>query len=95
MVMFLALHPMEKISIRSFVLLEYLAMLHNKLLTQKRLKQGYRYHTFYRRYYDLISKLQVGLKSLLRKRLSEPEFYGDLAYKLNKTVGSKKISVVH
>ena len=45
----------------------------NKLITQKLLKQGYRYHKlrktfskFYRRYYDLISKFQVGLKSLLR-----------------------------
>ena len=57
----------------------------NKLLTRKLLKQGYRYHklrkTFsksYRRYYDLISKFQVGLKSLLRQGLSEPDFYGDL-----------------
>ena len=40
----------------------------NKLLTQKLLKQGYRYHKlrktfskFYRRYYDLISKFQVDL----------------------------------
>ena len=40
----------------------------NKLLTQKLLKQGYRYHKFrktfskfYRRYYDLISKFQVRL----------------------------------
>ena len=40
----------------------------NKLLTQKLLKQGYRYHKlcktfskFYRRYYDLISKFQIGL----------------------------------
>ena len=53
----------------------------NKLLTQKLLKQGYRYHKlrktfskFYRRYYDLISKFQVGLKSLLRQGLSEPDF---------------------
>ena len=52
----------------------------NKLLTQKLLKQGYRYHKlrktfskFYRRYYDLISKFQVGLKSLLRQGLSEPD----------------------
>ena len=37
---------------------------HNKLLTQKYLKQGYRYHKlhktfskFYRRYYDLVSKI--------------------------------------
>ena len=40
----------------------------NRLLTQKLLKQGYRYHKlrkpfskFYRRYYDLISKFQVEL----------------------------------
>ena len=40
----------------------------NKLLTQKLLKQGYRYHKlrktftkFYKPYYDLISKFQVGL----------------------------------
>ena len=54
----------------------------NKLLTQKLLKQGYWYHKlrrkkkskFYRRYYDLISKFQVGLKSLLRQGLSEPDF---------------------
>ena len=37
---------------------------------------------FYRRYYDLISKFQVGLKFLLLKRLSEPEFYGDLVNNL-------------
>ena len=48
----------------------------NKLLTQKLLKQGYRYRKlrktfskFYRRLYGLISKFQVGLKSLLRKEL--------------------------
>ena len=71
----------------------------NKLLTQKLLKQGYRYHKlrktfskFYRRYYDLISKFQVGLKSLLRKGLSEPDFYGDLVYKLKKIVGSNNFS---
>ena len=48
----------------------------NKLLTQKLLKQGYRYHklhkTFsYRRYFDLISKFQIGLKSLFHQGLSE------------------------
>ena len=43
----------------------------NKLLTQSLLKKGYQYHKlrkifskFYRLYYDLISKFQVGLKSL-------------------------------
>ena len=71
----------------------------NKLLTQKLLKQGYRYHKlhkifskFYRRYYVLISKFQVGLKSLLRQGLSEPEFYGNLVYKSKKVVGSNNFS---
>ena len=40
----------------------------------------------------LISKFQVGLKSLLRKVLSEPLFYGDLEYKLKKIVGSNDFS---
>ena len=64
-----------------------------KLLTQKLLKQGYRYHKlrktfskFYRRYYDLISKFQVGLKSLLCQGFYEPVFCGDLVYKLKKTL---------
>ena len=71
----------------------------NKLLTQKLLKQGYGYHKlrktfpkFYRRYYDLISKFQVGLKSLLGQGLLEPDFYGDLVYKLKKIVGSNNFS---
>ena len=73
--------------------------LENKLLTQKLLKQGYPYHLlrktfskFYKRYYDLTSKFQVGPKSLLRQELSEPEFYGDLVYKLKKIVGSDNFS---
>ena len=67
----------------------------NKLLTQNFLKEGNRYHKlrktfskFYGRYYDLISKFQVGLKSLLRQGLSEPEFYGDLVYKLKKSLSA-------
>ena len=61
---------------------------HNKNLTAKLLHQGYRYHKlrktfskFYRRHYELVSKLNVGLKTLLHQGLSEPEFYGDLVYK--------------
>ena len=50
----------------------------NKLLTQKLLKQSYQYWL----YFDLISKFQVGIKSLLRQGLSEPEFYSDFVYKL-------------
>ena len=70
----------------------------NKVLTQKLLKQGYRYHKlgktfskFYRRYYDLISKFQMDLISLAPRTL-EPEFYGDLVYKLKKIVGSNNFS---
>ena len=62
-----------------------------KLLTAKVLNQSYRHHTirkafstFYRRHSDLVSKSNVGLKSLLQQGLSEPEFYGDLVYKFRK-----------
>ena len=41
---------------------------------------------FYRRHYELISTFNVGLKTLLRDGLSEPEFYGDLVYKLKKSL---------
>ena len=47
-------------------------------------KQGYRYHKLrkvisklYCRHYELISKFNVELKSILHQGLSEPEFYGD------------------
>ena len=60
----------------------------NKSLIAILLQQGYRYHKlpktfskFYRRHYELISKFNVGIKTLLHQGLSEPEFYGHLAYK--------------
>ena len=66
----------------------------NKVLTAKRLRQGYRYHKlrkafskFYRRHFDIVSKYNVGLKTLLLQGLSEPEFYGDLVYKFRKIIG--------
>ena len=40
----------------------------------------------------MISKFQVGLKSLLHEGLLEPEFYGDLVYKLKKIVGSNNFA---
>ena len=71
----------------------------NKCLTAKLLKQGYRYHKvrkafckFYRRHYELISKFNVGLKSLLHQGLSEPEFYGDLVYKFKMIMGRTDFS---
>ena len=67
---------------------------HNKSLTVKLLQQGYRYHKFrktfskfYCRHYDLVSKFNAGLKTLLHQGLSEPEFYDDLVYKFKTIVG--------
>ena len=42
--------------------------------------------------YELISKFNVGLKSLLNQGLSEPEFYGDLVYKFRKIRGMTDFS---
>ena len=39
---------------------------------------------FYRKYYDLICKFNIGLNSFLHQGLSKPKGYGDLVYKLNK-----------
>ena len=42
---------------------------------------------FYRRHFDIVSKYNVGLKTLLLQGLSEPEFYGDLVCKFRKITG--------
>ena len=60
----------------------------NKSLTAKLLQQGYRY----RRHYELVSKFNVGLKTLLHQGLSEPELYGDLVYKFKKNEGRADFS---
>ena len=36
------------------------------------------------RHYELVSKFNVGLKTLLHQGLLELEFYGDLVYKFKK-----------
>ena len=66
----------------------------NKVWTAKLLRKGYTYHKlrkafskFYRRHFDIVSKYNVGLKTLLLQGLSEPEFYGDLMYKFRKIIG--------
>ena len=68
-------------------------------LDRKLLEQGYRYHKirktfskFYRRHFDLVSKYNVGLKTLFLQGLSEPEFYGDLVYKFRKIIGKNDFS---
>ena len=47
---------------------------------------------FYHRHYELISKFNAGIKSLLHQGLSEPEFYGDLVYKFKKIWGMTNFS---
>ena len=56
---------------------------------------------FYRRHIDLVSKFNIGFKTLLYQGLSEREFYGDLVYKFKKNVeglifliSSEKLSYV-
>ena len=53
----------------------------NKVLTAKLLRQGYRYHKlrkafskFYRRHFDIVSKYNVGLKTLLCKAFQNLNF---------------------
>ena len=41
---------------------------------------------------ELVSKFNVGLKTLLHPGLSEPEFYGDLVYKFKRIVGRADFS---
>ena len=79
----------------------------NKVLTAKLISQGYRDHKlckafsqFYRRYFDIMSRYNVGLKTLLLQGLLKPEFSGDLGYKFRKMFSKndfpyhfKKISV--
>ena len=67
----------------------------------KLLRQGYRYHKirkafskFYRRHFDIVSKYNVGLKTLLLEGLSEPEFYGDLVYKFRKIIVKMIILII-
>ena len=71
----------------------------NGLLTQRLLRQGYRYRGlrktfsgFYGRYCGLVSGFRVGLGSLLRRGLSGPGFCGGLVCRLKKIVGSNNFS---
>ena len=71
----------------------------NKCLTAKLYQQDYRYHKFrktcsilYSRHYELISKFNVGLKTLLRDGLSESELNRDLVYKFKKLIGRNDFS---
>ena len=70
---------------------------HNKALTAKLLKHGYRYHKlhkafskFYRRHSELVGKYNVSLRKLLQQGI--PEFYGDLVYRIRKIMEKSNFS---
>ena len=97
--MFLALHSMESKSLNSFDLLELIAILLTSTLAINCQLRNFLNKTIVivnlaKPFLNFIddTKFQVGLKSLLRHGLSEPEFYGDLVYKLKKIVGSNNFS---
>ena len=48
---------------------------------------GIIFSKFYRRHHKLVSKFNVGLKSLLVKAQRKPELYGDLVYKFKTIMG--------
>ena len=61
--------------------------------------QGYRYHKlrkafskFSRRHFELIEKYHISLKILMQQGFFNPEFYGDLVYKLKKIIGNPNFS---
>ena len=71
----------------------------SKALTTKLLWQGYRYHKlrktfskFCRRHSGSIEKYNFSLRKLLQQGISEPEFYGDLVYRIRKNVGKSIFS---
>ena len=71
----------------------------NEALTAKLLRQGYRYHklrkacsNFYRRHSGLVEKYNVSLRKLLQQEISEPEFYGDLVYRIRLIVGKSNFA---
>ena len=70
-----------------------LAKLHRAKVSGERLQDHWSSGSkLYRRHYELISKFNVGLKSLLHQGLSEPKFYGDLVYKFKKDRGMTDFS---
>ena len=63
----------------------------------KALRQGYHklcntFSKFYRRHSVLVKNYNVSLTKLLQRELLEPEFYGNLVYRIRKIVGKSNFS---
>ena len=89
---FLALHLTVSLYHSLFGLLECLVMSLTLTLRNQIHKLRKKLSNFYRRHFDLVSKFNTGLKSLLKQGISEPEFYGDLVYKFKKIFGRNDFS---
>ena len=61
------------------------------ILMENFIEKYFNYHLCCRRHFDIVSKYNVGLKTLLLQGLSEAEFYGDLVYKFRKILGKNDI----
>ena len=62
----------------------------NKVLTAIRIA----FSKCFQRHFDLVSKYNVGLKTLPLQGLSESEFYGDLVYKFRKIIGKYDFFII-
>ena len=97
MVMFLVRHPMMLLFLNLFDLLEFPVMFMTLILVIRFRQQNLSdkgidiirktFSKFYRRHFGIVSKYNVGLKTLLLQGLSVPEFYRDLVYKFRKIIG--------
>ena len=78
------------------LLYEWALRARNKVLTAKLLRQGYRYYNFpkafsnfYLRHFDLVSKYNVGSKTLLLQSLSDY-----LVYKFRNIIGKNDFLII-
>ena len=63
---------------------------YKSLIQHFRLRKAF--SKFYRRHSELVEKYKVSLRKLLQQGISEPEFYGDLVYRIRKNVGKSNFS---
>ena len=61
-----------------------------RLATYYKLRKAF--SKFYRRHSGSVEKYNVSLRKLLQQGISEPEFYGDLVYRIRKIVGKSNFA---
>ena len=102
MVMFLVRHPMVFIFLNLFDLLKCQVMLMIFILVIRFWQKNFSdmdidiirfvrlFQNFIGGIFDIVSKYNVGLKTLLLQGLSEPEFDGGLGYKVRNLIGKNE-----